>query len=625
MMKSLHMMVIAGVISGLSVTAMAAFTTSEYGEGGFTDGSSVGDILNNLLGTDGVQQVDLTDLSVLATALINADSFDYSGNASLALFDQNNDGQISEQEFVNILADITTLNNVDTSDNGIYARAYATELADMTAPVTLTQIQTAIDTGNTYAVQTPVVQVTSFAFSGLDSSHSTSLDILDGLGNAMDNGSASVVPSFSATNPSSNDASNQFDLTNNGAITLATGVGIEDLEAGVYTFSVTVEDSNEPSYEESVTTEVSLTVSNERGCIINNGIASSNFQAGADNGTIDGATVTISGSHDENDLLFVRTATSTTDNDTGDVVYTSLTNYSAIDNATYDKSSGELVFNGETSLANWIEIFKLVGYIYDDNGSSGSTRSLIFSLSNNIPYDHPDGADHFYNFIAKDGVDFDDALDEAKSDAKMLFGMRGYLATVTSQAEQDYIEPKINGYGWLGGCDRLENTDIRNRCDVTETEVNNLTQRPFDNTTGASPYSQGEGYWYWVTGPERLDYIMQDTGNCSTGIHNKQKTYPTPSQAGQSTGNTDNKTGSDQSYTNFASCEPNNYLHSTLGENHLHFYSNGTWNDYTYNDSSIQGYLIEYGGMDDDPTIDLTEDKTYTIATEGQYCAYQSG
>ena len=92
---------------------------------------------------------------------------------------------------------------------------------------------------------------------------------------------------------------------------------------------------------------------------------------------------------------------------------------------------GELVFNGETSLANWIEIFKLVGYIYDDNGSSGSTRSLIFSLSNNIPYNHPDGADHFYNFIAKDGVDFDDALDEAKSDAKMLFGMRGYLATVT--------------------------------------------------------------------------------------------------------------------------------------------------------------------------------------------------
>ena len=100
----------------------------------------------------------------------------------------------------------------------------------------------------------------------------------------MDNGSASVVPSFSATNPSNNDASNQFDLTNNGAITLATGVGIEDLEAGVYTFSVTVEDSNEPTYEESVTTEVSLTVSNERGCIINNGIASSNFQAGADNG-----------------------------------------------------------------------------------------------------------------------------------------------------------------------------------------------------------------------------------------------------------------------------------------------------------------------------------------------------
>ena len=81
----------------------------------------------------------------------------------------------------------------------------------MTAPVTLTQIQTAIDTGNTYAVQTPVVQVTSFAFSGLDS--------------------ASMVWAMPWIT-----ASNQFDLTNNGSITLATGVGIEDLEAACRRF-----------------------------------------------------------------------------------------------------------------------------------------------------------------------------------------------------------------------------------------------------------------------------------------------------------------------------------------------------------------------------------------------------
>ena len=128
-MKSLRVLALAGGISVLSLTAMAAFTTSEFGKGGFVDGSSVGDILNNFLGTDGAQQIDLSDLSALATALSSADSFDYSSNASLALFDQNNDGEISEQEFVNILNGIGGLNNVDTSDNGIYAQAYATELA----------------------------------------------------------------------------------------------------------------------------------------------------------------------------------------------------------------------------------------------------------------------------------------------------------------------------------------------------------------------------------------------------------------------------------------------------------------------------------------------------------------
>jgi len=55
----------------------------------------------------------------------------------------------------------------------------------------------------------------------------------------------------------------------------------------------------------------------------------------------------------------------------------------------------------------------------------------------------------------------------------------------------------------------------------------------------------------------------------------------------------------------------------------LHFYSDGRWNDYNNGSSSIQGYLIEYGGMSGDPAVDLTQDKTYTIATEGQFCAYQ--
>ena len=189
-----------------------------------------------------------------------------------------------------------------------------------------------------------------------------------------------------------------------------------------YTVSVTATDTNSSTYGLSTTSDVSLTVSNEKGCIVNNGITSSNFSAGDNSSTITSATVTISGDHSTNDKLFVRTATSITiDNTTGDVVYKNITGYSAIDNATYDKSSGELVFKGTTTLANWIEVFKLVGYIYDDNGTPTNTRSLIFSLSDNIPYNHPDGSDHFYNFISGNKT-FNDARVAANNST--LFGLR---------------------------------------------------------------------------------------------------------------------------------------------------------------------------------------------------------
>ena len=48
-MKTLQVLALAGGISALSLTAMAGFTTSELGKGGFVDGGSVGDILNNFL------------------------------------------------------------------------------------------------------------------------------------------------------------------------------------------------------------------------------------------------------------------------------------------------------------------------------------------------------------------------------------------------------------------------------------------------------------------------------------------------------------------------------------------------------------------------------------------------
>ena len=150
----------------------------------------------------------------------------------------------------------------------------------------------------------------------------------------------------------------------------------------------------------------------------------------------------------------------------------------------------------------------------------------------------------------------------------------------------------------------------------------NLTGKPWSSSGGDYNVSQGEGYWYWVTGPERMQYMFRDTGNCNSG--SKHCTY-------LRTGSSLDTANSESSYENFKNCEPNNYLHSSNGENHLHFYSDGSWNDYRYNDGNIAGYLVEWGGppsstwaQDDGTVVDIAETSTYNITTGGSFCAHKS-
>jgi hypothetical protein len=142
-------------------------------------------------------------------------------------------------------------------------------------------------------------------------------------------------------------------------------------------------------------------------------------------------------------------------------------------------------------------------------------------------------------------------------------GLQGYLATITSSAENDFIKQKIGTDAWIGLTDQY-------------TEINAAT----GTTTYASQLA-AEGKWYWVTGPEKGTQIT--TANAS----------------GSGTG-----TPFGSAFNNWNAGEPNN----VGAENYAEIYASGTnsgkWNDLSGSGSLM--YVVEYGGLSSDPVVTLS-------------------
>ena len=72
----------------------------------------------------------------------------------------------------------------------------------------------------------------------------------------------------------------------------------------------------------------------------------------------------------------------------------------------------------------------------------------------------------------------------ANAEARTYLGKTGYLATITSQAENDFIAQVLAADAWIGAADEY-------------TLINDAT-----GTTTYPDQWSAEGNWYWVTGPE---------------------------------------------------------------------------------------------------------------------------
>ena len=146
---------------------------------------------------------------------------------------------------------------------------------------------------------------------------------------------------------------------------------------------------------------------------------------------------------------------------------------------------------------------------------------------------------HLYKFISG-SINAINARNSASN--QTAYGATGYLATITSQAENDFVAARLQGDGWIGGSDE-----------------------------------ETEGVWKWVTGPEAGTIFWNGASGGSA-------------PSGQ--------------YANWSSGEPNDWSNGNPGEDCIQFYITSTkWNDLNCTGNTLAGYVVEFGADGDMPNV----------------------
>ncbi len=178
--------------------------------------------------------------------------------------------------------------------------------------------------------------------------------------------------------------------------------------------------------------------------------------------------------------------------------------------------------------------------------------------------DIPEGTEafqgHYYQFVENCDIKWSDAYGAAK--ASKYNGLTGYLITVTSKQEHEYIYKKFGKNGWMGASRAIA--------------TNGYDKETYTYSGNETSYD-----WYWVCGPE---------AGTSFGTQSVSGGFATKSDA----------------YSNWKAGEPNGKnLPGTANEGfgQYGYGSGGLWNDLRNQGGGcgyIQGYYVEYGGYETD-------------------------
>ena len=197
--------------------------------------------------------------------------------------------------------------------------------------------------------------------------------------------------------------------------------------------------------------------------------------------------------------------------------------------------------------------------ISTENVFPSKSVKMTINVSENLLSSMVDsnGKVHYYEFVPYGGgtkLTWLEAYNASKT--RTFNGLKGYLTTITSQVEQDFIYESIaKTSGWLGGT-RLVNT-LTNKIN----DESSISTDPF--------YYASANDWYWANGPEAGTVFLQGTR------------YP-------------NVTPVEGQFNYWKTDEPNNFGNN---ESALIFAFEGPrWNDGIYSSFQLNGYYVEYGG-----------------------------
>lgn len=268
------------------------------------------------------------------------------------------------------------------------------------------------------------------------------------------------------------------------------------------------------------------------------------------NGLIEGWTVTITGSFTSGDEISYNG---------------SLPN--GITASSFNTATRSMQFTGTVSASVWQEFLRRITIKTNNTVCTPEQRKVSFNAGYVI---YNPLNDHFY-LAYPNGLNWTGGQSYAGNQS--FYGVQGYLTTVTSIAENSFIQVMVNQNSWIGCSDNYQSIN----------EAVGYTM--FANQ------SESEGQWYWVTGPEKGTKMR--TGNAA----NNNLGIPISGI-----------------YQNWSGSEPNDWPDAGVGqEDYGHMYSNGSWNDFA--NSQVIGSIIEFGGLpNDNPTFQLVFTKTLYVS-----------